>query len=125
MPARYVHLSGRDVDQAILKLHGIKVEEKVRSEVTLKPKTCPRCNNSNSPTAKFCQQCSLALDVKTAIELERATSQAEETTTKVLEYLMKKMPSLVAEAIIATNSQEQLCSASSIGNNSAKGVGNL
>jgi site-specific recombinase XerD/ribosomal protein L40E len=125
MPACYVHLSGRDVDQAILKLHGIENEERKQDEELLKPKTCPRCKTTNSPTAKFCQQCSLALDIKTAIDLERASSQADDITAKVLEYLIKKMPSLVAEAIIATNTQRDLSIVSKVGNESAKGMGSL
>ena len=44
MASTYVHLSGRDIDNAPLKLNGIKTEKEVNSEEhTLRIKTCSRC----------------------------------------------------------------------------------
>lgn len=65
MASIYVHLSGRDTDEAILKLHGLKKDAK-----EVKPKICPRCKHSNPITSDICEQCGLALDVKTAIEMD-------------------------------------------------------
>ncbi len=67
MPQIYVHLSGRDVDKAILKLHGIEIEEE---EDKPKPKKCPRCRLANPSTARFCIRCGAILDMETALELE-------------------------------------------------------
>jgi len=58
--ARYVHLSGRDTDRAILEMHGIIEEEKKESK--FKPIKCPRCGIQNDPAAKFCSGCSHGLD---------------------------------------------------------------
>jgi len=69
MAAIYVHLSGRDVDDALLKLSGLKKEEH-KEESTLQAKPCPRCKLINSPTAKFCNRCSSALDIQAAMELD-------------------------------------------------------
>jgi site-specific recombinase XerD/ribosomal protein L40E len=83
MPSIYVHLSGRDLDDAILGVYGLKkVEEK---EPKLKPKICPRCNTSNAIEARFCMKCGLALDVKAAQEIEEARSK----TDKIMNLLMK------------------------------------
>jgi len=83
MPSIYVHLSGRDLDDAILGVYGLKkVEEK---EPKLKPKICPRCNTSNAIEARFCMKCGLALDVKVAQEIEEARSK----TDKIMNLLMK------------------------------------
>ena len=83
MPSIYVHLSGRDLDDAILGVYGLKkVEEK---EPKLKPKICPRCNASNAFDARFCMRCGLALDIKAAQELEEARSK----TDKVMDILMR------------------------------------
>jgi len=79
----YVHLSQRDIDDAILKLHGIKKEEK--EEIKLKPTICPRCNHQNSPEAKFCTFCGLALDVKTALELDQKRELFSEIVGRLLE----------------------------------------
>jgi site-specific recombinase XerD/ribosomal protein L40E len=69
MPSIYVHLSGRDVEDAILGVYGLKkVEEK---ESKIKPRVCPRCNMLNEFDAKFCKKCGLALDVTAAEEMEK------------------------------------------------------
>lgn len=70
MASIYVHLSGRDVDKALLKLHGIEIDDEEKEE-KFNVKECPRCKAKNSPIAKFCNTCGLPLDVKTAIELEK------------------------------------------------------
>lgn len=58
MPSTYVHLSGRDVDNAILSLYGIKEKEKDGKE-KLTPIRCPRCGTMNSPPAKLCVKCGM------------------------------------------------------------------
>lgn len=53
MPARYVHLSGRDIDKAYAVLHGLEGEEEKMPKFV--PKKCPRCELEKiSPDSKFC-----------------------------------------------------------------------
>lgn len=66
MAAVYVHLSGRDVDNAILKLHGITTEDTGKEEKIMVPKKCTRCTTSNPATNKFCSLCGLPLDQQAA-----------------------------------------------------------
>ncbi len=68
--ATYVHLCGRDMDNAVLKLNGIEDEEKKESQ--FRQIACPRCKTKNSPGSKFCSNCSLGLDVKTMMDYEQA-----------------------------------------------------
>ncbi len=80
MAAIYVHLSGRDVDNAILKLYG-KAKPETPEESILTPKTCSRCEMQNPSSNKFCSRCGLPLDKETmnAIiksELERKNADA-------------------------------------------------
>lgn len=77
MASVYVHLFGRDMDNSILKLNGIRTEEE-KEESKMKPKKCPRCSLVNSATARFCQQCSAALDLKVALEMEEETRKRTE-----------------------------------------------
>ncbi|MGB9659242.1 MAG: tyrosine-type recombinase/integrase [Nitrososphaerales archaeon] len=63
MASIYVHLSGRDVDNTLLALHGLSNSEK--QDEKLKLKICPRCDEKNSPDAKYCKRCALTLDVET------------------------------------------------------------
>jgi hypothetical protein len=80
IPARYIHLSGRDLDDAVLKSRGIKPKEEP-TENTLAPKPCSRCKLINKATSKFCGQCGAALDLKTALEAE---SSIDEVLKKLL-----------------------------------------
>jgi integrase len=73
MAAIYVHLSGRDVDNALLRMHGIVTED--TKDVQMSPKQCTRCSTMNSPTTKFCSKCGLALDIKAALEIEEKSSE--------------------------------------------------
>lgn len=82
MPRRYVHMSGKDMDPAILKAYGFKVEE--REAGLKKPKECNRCHTMNSPLAQFCHRCGLALDIKAALAKDEDTQsmKAEIATLK-------------------------------------------
>lgn len=68
VPSKYVHLSGRDIDNAYDQLHGLY--EPDEEEQTPDVVKCPRCQELNEPNAAFCMRCGFALDQKTAAELE-------------------------------------------------------
>jgi site-specific recombinase XerD len=70
MASTYVHLSGKNVDSAILELNGIKMNKEESKESNLKPKRCPRCEAVNSFSDRHCSKCGCVLDIKTAIELD-------------------------------------------------------
>lgn len=95
MPARYVHLSGKDVDDALLALSGIKKDYEVQAISLTAPQPCPRCKTENSPVAKFCMQCSSPLNAQTVLDIEQRNSKAEEITAKVIEAMIQKAPDLV------------------------------
>ncbi|MBU0496521.1 MAG: tyrosine-type recombinase/integrase [Candidatus Thermoplasmatota archaeon] len=73
-PGTYVHLSGRDLDSAILKMKGIKIDKENVEEK--KPIPCPRCHVVNDSLAKFCIDCGLMLDEKSILEFEQRKDQA-------------------------------------------------
>jgi site-specific recombinase XerD len=83
MPSIYVHLSGRDVDDALLGIYGLKRAEEV--EPKLRPRICPRCQQANAYDAKFCSRCGLALDVRAAMEME----EARRVTDSIMDVLMR------------------------------------
>jgi len=78
MPATYVHLSGRDIDDKILQIHGLKPRD-ASGKAKLKPKECPRCKYINSPTDRFCSRCGAVLDdaerIKLQMESEKLTEE--------------------------------------------------
>jgi len=87
MAARYVHLSGRDVDGAILRAHGLqsKVEQDTPKLTVV---TCVRCGLQNSTVNKFCSRCSMPLDLKTALEMkENLSKKSDEEMQKMRDEL--------------------------------------
>ncbi len=89
-PSKYVHLSGRDIDDAYDKIHGIKEEEE-DDNAELSPIDCPRCEEKNSPEAKFCQRCGQALSVEAAQEIE----EDKEDVSKDFTQLAKEKPEVL------------------------------
>lgn len=84
MPATYVHLSGRDVDDKILQLHNLKPKDKDREDA-LRAKKCPRCQYICSPTDSYCGRCGTVLNEGERVKLEMKSRQ-----------LIKDLPELAA-----------------------------
>ncbi len=72
----YVHLSARDVEEALMRKHGIVPAEQPGTSPRL-PRRCARCQWPNDAQARFCTTCGGALDLKAATELEEKEKQAE------------------------------------------------
>ncbi|WP_048140362.1 site-specific integrase [Methanosarcina horonobensis] len=92
MAARYVHLSGKDIDQAILKVNGIEIEEEDKTE--LKTIRCPRCNEIQNDQ-EFCFKCGMPLHEKpyldTDTELEKFKKRIEYEVKMNTEILPNQM----------------------------------
>ena len=78
MAATYVHLSGRDVDDAVLAVYGKKKVDDKRNESALSPVDCPRCKETNEYSNIFCKRCGWVLDKEAAIKLEEKRKNADE-----------------------------------------------
>lgn len=101
MASTYVHLSGRNIDNALRRLNGIKTEDEVNSEEhTLRIKTCLHCQEVNSPITGFCSRCGCPLDVKTAMQLHEEESKTDSIMNRLVEddefkqFLLSKMRAL-------------------------------
>jgi len=98
MPSVYVRLSGRDIDNRLLELHGLKPKTNEKLEMSVK--VCPRCQIKNSPVSRFCSRCGSALDIKAALEADKRIRTAEEVMETLLEdsevkvFLAEKMRQL-------------------------------
>ena len=64
-----IHLSGKQIDEAILKIHGIIKDEDTMPQLT--STACPRCGQVNGPTLGFCSRCGMALRVDVAVDVEK------------------------------------------------------
>jgi len=104
MPFTYVHLSGRDIDDAILKLHG-KIP-KDNNAIEFKLKKCPRCFHENPPDSNFCMTCHLPLDEKTAIEIEQ--KKKEFISTTITNEIIEKMVEEKVRQILTERNQDNV-----------------
>ncbi len=75
MPAVYVHLSGRDLDDKLTALYGGEKVGPIKPEFA--PIICPRCNEKASRGMVYCPRCASPLD-----EGDRSRMQVEDETTK-------------------------------------------
>jgi hypothetical protein len=99
MPSRYVHPDKVKIKNTLLQSCGMLPEEnKILFDPTL-PKACPRCTHSNSALSRFCMSCGMVLDIKTAVELQERTVNADNFTADILQELMRQMPEMVAKVI--------------------------
>ena len=89
--ATYVHLSGRDVDNALLNVYGMKKEESEKEKSKMKPKVCVRCRMQNPVTVDFCGRCGLILD-----EEKRGT-----------ELAIKEMQKTIGAYVLSQNINDQ------------------
>ena len=71
MPRVYVHLSGRDVDSAILEMHGLKKPDESEKQKEMSIKRCEICGQVNEFEAKICRRCARPLDVESALEVQK------------------------------------------------------
>jgi len=84
MASVYIHLSGRDVDKAILKVNGIELDDNKEENESLKPVECERCSNLNKPTDKYCSKCGLVLDVQEALMVQEMSKNKDELMNLLL-----------------------------------------
>jgi len=96
MAGTYVHLSGRDVDNALLQLHGMTNGESKKEE-KMKVRPCMRCRENNSPVSKYCTRCGTPMDeaLLSRIDDERKNSDNLMNTLmkdkEFKEFMMKKI----------------------------------
>ncbi|MGI0129286.1 MAG: tyrosine-type recombinase/integrase [Thermoplasmata archaeon] len=76
MAKTYVHLSGKEVEDALARAHGIELGKAETPRARL-PRVCARCSTSNEPDGKFCVQCGGPLSLEGAEERARWKSEED------------------------------------------------
>jgi len=94
MASIYVHMNGRDVDNALLsKVYGLEeIKEQVQEEQKLNPKKCARCGKINEATNSFCGSCSAPLTMKTVIKLEEKRQESDDIIGKFVQEVVNQYP---------------------------------
>jgi integrase len=90
----YSHLNGDDVDEEVLRLHGLATKEKTKPEFTIR--ICSRCKERCSTVSRFCQRCGSPLSPDELIVEEK-----REVADKLLNILLDdpEVRSLVAKKL--------------------------
>jgi site-specific recombinase XerD len=90
MASVYIHMNGKNVDNALLKLNNVKLkeDEKGKEETNFTQKKCGRCGEINMPTDKFCFKCGMVLDKKTMEEILEKDVEREKAD-RVLDKLIE------------------------------------
>jgi integrase/recombinase XerD len=104
MPSTYIHLSGRDVDSALLKAHGIAIEEKNPSQ-TFTLRSCPRCRQKLVSTSSFCPFCGLVTNDQAAVSLEGSLRKLDDVMNQLMmdeefkDFLQKKIAQIYSSSM--------------------------
>lgn len=90
MPGTYIHMSGKNTDDALLRIYGI--QDKANEQPTAKSTPCFRCEYINPANFQFCGRCGSALDLKAAIEAEerqKVVVEKREASDALLNQLLQ------------------------------------
>jgi hypothetical protein len=96
MPAVYVHLSSRDIENKIMQVDGVILEEEPAPD-PMAPIFCPRCKKQNPPDTRYCGACSFALSDEAADSAKRI-EKLEEDDDLLIELLEKRKARQAAAA---------------------------
>jgi integrase/recombinase XerD len=61
MHLKYLHYFGNESSESLLEAYGIVNSEERADIYSLKPKSCPNCNEPNKVDSKFCVKCRMIL----------------------------------------------------------------
>lgn len=86
MAGIYVHLTGKDIDPAIMRMYGID-QGPVPTDI-LKPKKCPRCGEFQDAKAAYCMRCGFAMT--------REAADTVDTAKEAMLKLIMENPDIVA-----------------------------
>lgn len=100
MPDTYVHLSGKDLDNSILAIYGLKQRDfETENRIPVK---CPRCSTMNNEQDKHCSNCGLALNLKEQVKQDKRAIIYDTIISQYFEQnpKAKKQLDKIADAII-------------------------
>lgn len=115
MPSTYIHMTGKNTEETLLRINGIITEKEEKPSV-LQPKNCSRCSTINVTNNKFCSKCGAVLDIKTAIELQEEQKVQEESRQQSDNYInaILKDPEIISIFVKKVKEIEMLKTANTL-----------
>lgn len=98
MASTYVHLSGRDTDEKLLEIYGIKERKEEEKISELSPKKCLICKEMNASDAHFCKNCGRPLDTETTVMVEEMRTRYDNRMSALLED--KELQEIIVRKLI-------------------------
>ena len=95
--ATYLHLSGKDIDDAIFRKQGIKTKKVQSDTPSLVPRQCPECQTVNSPITRYCSKCGRGL-VTPPVALESDYTQILSSVPK--EVIIQHFVTLLQQPVL-------------------------
>ncbi|MCK5321538.1 tyrosine-type recombinase/integrase [Candidatus Pacearchaeota archaeon] len=86
MASVYIHMSGKDTDDAVLLANGIEVKKETRAS-RLIPTTCLKCGVKNEMTNKFCKSCGIPLSSEEAEKIIKEDEEKNKTDELMNEFV--------------------------------------
>lgn len=108
MTRRYVHFSARDLEDAVLELHGLKAASKDKGLVNLID--CPRCGSKEPLGNVRCTTCGMVIDKETVLQMEETQHTKEEKLEKKnaeLQTRLDKLEGLITSLLSPQSKQSR------------------
>ena len=81
----YVHLSGSDLENDLLRIAGVETKEQKMEVSPLKVKLCTRCQAKNAGTNEFCHRCGYPFNKELLVKETLETQELKEKYTVAVE----------------------------------------
>jgi hypothetical protein len=92
---RYIHLSGKDVDNALIALNECGLAKLKEPDYKIKSIKCKRCSENLSPSMNFCAKCALPVDLSNEYtreeELEKENKYLKEKYSQDISAIREQM----------------------------------
>jgi len=83
MMSTYSHLTSRQANSYVLKVHGLGKAEPTKP--TLKAQLCATCHQQNGPAAKFCRRCGRPLSHEAILKYNHCRNEASDILNQLVE----------------------------------------
>ena len=86
MLSKYIHLTSRSVDDAIL-VSEVRKPSKGMGKNYIGQKVCPFCGEQNKPTDSLCESCNKPIDIEDAQQIAKQRQEYDQKVKRLLDLV--------------------------------------